>query len=174
MLKYCPLKSTLFQNQYFSLFSSVSLLKTKLVPQNRKIGNFGRSGFCCLKISEQEKDDFFYSFLQSKKCVNLICDKLNFDQLLQSNMPLIQLIMPKYLDTITNMYTDVQVSRKLGNSLENLEGFGGCIKAHKVFLSLSYGRVFILLLLCIKNNSLHWRHLIFQCVWIVPLIQKNP
>jgi hypothetical protein len=68
-------------------------------------------------------------------------------------MPLIQLIMPKYLDTITNMYAVVQVSRKLGNSLENLEGFGGCSKAHKVFLSLSYGRVFILLLLCIKNNS---------------------
>ena len=31
--------------------------------------------------------------------------------------------MPKYLDTLANIYTAMQVSRKFGNSFENLDNF---------------------------------------------------
>ena len=38
-------------------------------------------------------------------------------------MPEIQLLMPKYLGTLENIHTAMQVSRKFGNSLENLDDF---------------------------------------------------
>ena len=38
-------------------------------------------------------------------------------------MSLLQLIMPKYLDTLENIYADMRVSRKLGNYLKHLDDF---------------------------------------------------
>ena len=68
----------------------------------------------------------------------------------------LQLIMPKYLDTLENIYTAMQVSRKLGNSLENLDDFW--LKYHlpdslKTFLVWKPFQQTIELLRCVKKNK---------------------